>query len=210
MLRNHVLTIVLLTLVLFGCGPRHIQYRAVVDRLECAGDRAVAVAVLDTRPYIRNKERDPSYVGVLRGGYGNPFVERTVSGAPLADDMLVTIGDSLRARGFAIVALQTSLNDTPASVMTQFGAASAQRLVLLELNEWRSDYLPKAYTPERSNLFIDVKMTVLDQKKKQLTAKQLREDLTLPSGWPAHTVPNVYQEKIRQLFNDPNVCKALR
>jgi hypothetical protein len=210
MRRTHVLAMMLIIFIIIGCGPRGVRYTALLNNLECSSNRSVAVAILDERPYILNKEKDPSYVGIMRGGYGNPFNTWTESGGPLADDMLTTVIDSLRARGFAVMPLKTSTTDSLNSVMTKFSASGADRLIFMDLKEWYSDYLPKAFVVERSTLFLNVEVTVFDRNQKNIVKNNLKEELSLPSGWPENTVPDVYQRKIRQLIDDSRVCRALQ
>jgi hypothetical protein len=210
MRRAHTFAMMLVIFIMIGCGPRGIRYTATLNNLECTSNRSVAVAILDERPYVLNKEKDPSYVGIMRGGYGNPFNMWTESGAPLADDMLTTVTDSFRARGFTVMPLKSSTADSPNSVMAKFSASGADRLILMEVKEWQSDYLPKAFTAERSNLFINVEVAVFNRNQKSIEKSNLQEELTLPSGWPDSTVPDVYQKKIQQLIDDPRVCRALR
>jgi hypothetical protein len=210
MLRKHMLAMVLVIFIIIGCGPRGIRYTATLHNLECTSNRSVAVAILDERPYVLNKEKDPSYVGIMRGGYGNPFNIWTESGAALADDMLTTVTDSLRTRGFTVMPLKSSTTDSPNSVMAKFSASGADRLILMEVKEWQSDYLPRAFTAERSNLFINVEIAVFNRNQKSIEKSNLREELTLPSGWPENTVPDAYQRKIRQLIDGSRVCQALR
>jgi hypothetical protein len=214
MRRTHLLAMMLVIFiiigVIIGCGPRGIRYTATLNDLQCASNRSVAVAILDERPYILNKEKDPSYVGIMRGGYGNPFHTSTESGAPLADDMLTTVTDSLRARGFTVMPLKTSTPDSRKSVMAKFSASGADRLFLMDVKEWQSDYLPRAFTPERSNLFLNVEVAVFDRNQKMIGKNNLQEELTLPSGWPESTVPDVYQRIFRQLIDDSRVCRALQ
>ena len=209
MKKTYLLTMILVVFIV-SCGPRGIRYTAMLNNIECTSSRSVAIAILDERPYILNKEKDPSYVGFARGGYGNPFNTWTESGAPLADDMLTTVADSLRAKGFAVTPLKTSITDSPNSVMARFSASGADRLILVNLKEWYSDYLPRAFTPERSNLFLNVDVAVFDRNQTNIVKNNLQEELTLPSGWPENTVPDVYQKKIRQLIDNPRVCAALQ
>jgi len=204
------MAVILVIMLLIGCGPRGIRYTATLSDLKCSAKSTVAIAVLDQRPYVLKKEKESNYVGLVRGGYGNPFDIWTESGSPLADDMLKTIADSLRSRGFSVTPLKTSVGETPSAVLTRFGAAKADRLLLLVLREWYSDYLPEAFAQERSNLFISVEVQVFGRNQKQLAKTAFKEDLILPSGWPEETVPDVYQRKIRQLIDDARICRALQ
>ena len=149
-------------------------------------------------------------MGIMRGGYGNPFNTWTESGGPLADDMLTTVIDSLRARGFAVMPLKTSTTDSLNSVMAKFSASGVDRLIFMDLKEWYSDYLPRAFVAERSTLFLNVEVTVFDRNQKHIVKNNLKEELSLPSGWPENTVPDAYQRKFRQLIDDSRVCLALQ
>jgi|LSQX01.2.fsa_nt_gb hypothetical protein len=210
MRRAYVTVMILIVFLAVGCGPRGIRYTATLHDLTCSSSRSIAVAVLDERPYILKKEKDPSYVGLIRGGYGNPFDMWTESGAPLAEDMLHTITDSLRARGFKVTPLKTAAVNSREAALAGFKAADTDRLLLLVIREWYSDYIPAAYTPERSNLFVHVEAGVFNRNQKKTAGKNLMEDLTLPSGWPYETIPSVYQSKISGLINDSRICRALQ
>ncbi len=206
----HCLATLLVLLILTACGPRGIQYTATLDDLGCSATRSVAVAVLDERPYVLNKEKEPSYVGTMRGGFGNPFGTQTESGAPLAEDMRTTLVDSLRAHGFSVKPLVPSGTDSLDAVLDRFAASDAERLIVLELKEWHSDYSPRSFGPERSELFVNADLAVFDRQRNAIARNHLQEELALPSGWPEKTVPEVYRKKIRQLIGDPRICRALR
>lgn len=68
------LVMILLGLACFlsACFPKY-RYDRMNVALNRAGSGSVAIAVLDQRPYVRSGEKDPSFVGIMRGGYGNPF-----------------------------------------------------------------------------------------------------------------------------------------
>jgi len=205
-----IFLLMLAVLIVAGCGPRGIRYTATLNNLECKSARSLAVAVLDERPYIRNREKDPSFVGIMRGGYGNPFNTFTESGAPLADDMLATLTDSLRAGGFAVTPVKTSPADSRNAVIDRLLVSGAQRFLLMDIREWQNDYLPKAYAAERSDLFISVEISVLNRNRKVIAGQRLKEDLSLPSGWPEKTVPDVYQRTLKRLLDETRVCQALQ
>ncbi|HPJ96634.1 MAG TPA: hypothetical protein PK022_04950 [Syntrophales bacterium] len=203
-----VLALVIVCLI--GCGSRAINYNATLSDLRCASFRSVAVAVLDARPYILKKQKEPNYVGLMRGGYGNPFDMWTESGAPLADDMLSTIVDSLSAKGFDVTPVKTSTGDSMNSVLAKLKDSQAERLLLVDMKEWYSDYLPKAFAAERSTLFINLEVTVFDRNQKKLAKHNLQEVLELPSGWPYDTIPDVYQIKFTKLLDDARICGTLK
>ncbi len=192
-----------------GCSPRGIRYNTTLDNLRCEGKSTVAVAVVDERPYVVSREKDPGYVGTMRGGYGNPFDQFTESREPLAADMLATVSQSLRGRGYNVLPVRASAGENRTAALEKFGATRADRLLILVLKEWKSDYLPRAYTAERSELFVKAELVVMDKRRRTLAVVNLQEEITLPSGWPEDTVPEMYQRKIRQILDDPRICRNL-
>src|SRR2546428_9600965 len=75
-------------LLLSGCaiGNRY-AYQTVVASPQVSGTTAVSIATYDQREYVRSGTKDPQFVGLQRGGYGNPFDVRTEGDRPLADAM---------------------------------------------------------------------------------------------------------------------------
>lgn len=210
MKRIYVVLLILLILFAIGCGSRTIKYNATLNDLKCASARSVAIAVLDERPYVLKNQKDPNYVGLMRGGYGNPFDMWTESGAPLADDMLSTVSDSLSARGFTVTPVKTTTADSINTVISRLKDTHAERLLLIDMKEWYSDYLPEAFAAERSTLFVNLEITVLDRNQKKLAKNNWQEVLNLPSGWPYDTIPDIYQNKISKLIDDARICGALK
>jgi hypothetical protein len=73
---------------LSGCavGNQH-QYAGVAPDLTLKATHSVAVVVVDRRPYVVSGDKDPDFVGLQRGGFGNPFDVTTASGKALASDI---------------------------------------------------------------------------------------------------------------------------
>ena len=71
-----------------GCaiGNTH-RYDLGNAALVAESDKRVAVCVADERPYVLSGEKPGSFVGLLRGGFGNPFDINTTSGEPMASDI---------------------------------------------------------------------------------------------------------------------------
>ena len=58
------------------------------------------MATQDRREYVLSGNKDPQFVGLQRGGYGNPFDVRTSDDRPLAEDMTTAIVAAMAGRGF--------------------------------------------------------------------------------------------------------------
>jgi len=94
--------IVLVGVLLSGCavGNRY-AYQTVVASPQVSGTTAVGVATHDQREYVRSGAKDPQFVGLQRGGFGNPFDVRTEGDKPLADAMTAALVNTLMKKGSA-------------------------------------------------------------------------------------------------------------
>lgn len=94
---------------------------------------AVEVWVLDQRPYVMSGGKSANFVGVTRGGFGNPFDMTTTSRQALAQDLDSAISEGLQNSGVsAVIASEATVRDQKAS-------ASTKRLLLVTLKQWKSD-----------------------------------------------------------------------
>lgn len=193
-----------------GCaiGTRH-QYRDVVAALQASGSGTVAVATHDEREYILNGDKKPDFVGLQRGGYGNPFDVRTASGRPLAEDMTDAIAASLRLRGFQATPVTVAHTENASAVRQRLIDTRADRAVLLILNEWKADSMTN------TELIFSTTLRVLDRAGHVLAEKNLiGSDNLGGSFWnpPAHArkaVPEAFRAKLETLLNSPEVAAAL-
>jgi len=203
--------IVLSVLFLAGCAVgQTIQYHVAELELKSSGNTMVAVAAVDNRPYIKDGEKERTYVGNLRGGLGNPFNLSTESGKPLADDMTSVICASLKKNGFACTPVSVGPNEPQSQIKNKLQATNASSLLLLSINEWLSS------TYQNTGLTYDLVLTVMDKQGARLAEKKLRgEDELGGSFWspPDHAkeaVPVAYKKKLELLLNDPAVINSLK
>jgi hypothetical protein len=194
-----------------GCavGNRH-SYNDVVADLTVSGSRAVGVATHDQRQYVKDREKTPDFVGLQRGGFGNPFNITTASGQPLAIDMTGALVASLAKKGYKAVPVAVTQDEDQTAVLDKLKAVRAERLILLVLKEWKSD------TYMNTALQYDVTMKVCDQDGKVLAEKMIQgKDDMGGSSWnpPAHArqaVPRAFKGKIEELLNSPEIAQALQ
>jgi hypothetical protein len=197
--------------MLAGCGSSYrINYSNVRADLNYSGTRTVAVGVLDKRPYVISGENDPRFVGTMRGGYGNPFDLWTTSDLRLSDEMASTMAESLRGKGFKVVSTKAVVGKDGSGMLNEMKATGAQRLVFMVMNDWWSNYYPRSFGAEKSELIIDVELKVMDNSKKSLGSKKLKEIVNVESGWPQDTIPGWYKKKMTELLNDKGIQKALK
>ena len=199
----------LLALALGGCavGNRY-AYQNVVASPQIAGTATVSVATHDQRTYVRSGSKDPQFVGLQRGGFGNPFDVRTEDDKPLADAMTTALVNTLAKKGFRAQPVIVAHSMTLAEVQQQVSRTAADRAVVLTLQEWKSD------TALRVGLSYDMTMTVLDRGGAVLAEKRLegRDNLgaaSLPSS-VGPMVGEAFKTKLEQMLDDPAVSAALR
>ena len=205
------LLVVLVVAVTAGCavGNKH-GYSAVRPELGVQGNRSVAVAAQDARPYVVSGNKTPDFVGLQRGGFGNPFDVTTESGKPLVDDIAATIASSLERKGFKSTAVKVAPSGTRADVRPLAAQARSERIALVLIREWKSD------TYMNTALLYDVTLYVYDNAGNELAVNRItgRDDLG-GSAWnpPEHAkgaVPAAFTKKIEELFAPDAVAKSLR
>jgi len=155
-------------------------------------------------------EKDASYAGTIRGGYGNPFDAWTVSENPLATDLTGVIVSALTAKGFQPRPVELGGGLSAQDAVKESIKGDEERVILLTLKEWRTD------TYIRTSLYVDVLLKVLDGQGRELAAvTSAGEDDLGGNAWnpPAHAreeTPKATKKRIEQLLNHPDVIDALK
>jgi hypothetical protein len=200
--------IVLLSIFMMGCavGNTYDYDGSAVD-LPVQGQGKLGLAVLDMRPYILSGDKDPSFVGLQRGGFANPFEVHTDSGNPLTQDMAAAIGTELKTNGFEVVDIRVS---TPsASVVAEAVQRSgAPRSVVLTVSKWKTD----AYM--NLGLTYDLTLEVFDASANQLADANISGHKEKLGGagmesTNSDSAANAFSAKVGRLFNNPGIKAAL-
>ncbi|AVM74822.1 YajG family lipoprotein [Magnetospirillum gryphiswaldense] len=185
-----------LTLSLAACAVGNtVDYRDVVPPLGVSGAKSVAVEAVDQRPYVLAGDNTPQWVGMVRGGFGNPFGVHTVSGAPLSSDLTQSIIDSLKQGGVKAV---------PATARM-----ATDRTLLVTIKNWKSDSMVT------TSIYIDAEAEVRDQAGTVLARNSVQERVVnegevavLPPG-KLERAKAVFRRLMDQLLNT-SIRDALR
>lgn len=204
---TRVLSAIFAAVLLAGCAAgQKFNYSTAHIPLQIAPTAtSVSVAVLDTRSYIVSGRKKESFVGLSRGGYGNPFEVTTSSGGPLATEMGTALAAALGGSGRTV---------SPVTVKPAGGVDAARRAlvaggtakgVLLTLREWKTD------TMMRTGLDYDVSLEVLDASGRTLASKDLSgKDVSGAAITSAERdAQRWFGDKLAQLLADPAVAAAL-
>lgn len=206
-----IVVALLLVLTVSACaiGNQH-QYSGVVPNVAAQTTQSLAIGVQDRRAYILDGTKKENFVGVQRGGFGNPFDVTTTTDGPLAIDVRDSIAASFKNKGVQVTTVELKPGLAPTAATQALVQPGKDRAILITLTEWKSD------TFMNTALIYDVTVRVLDRTGRILADNKIsgRDDLS-GSGInpPAHAksaVPAVFRTKFEQLLNAPQVAAALR
>lgn len=196
--------------LLAGCAiGQKIDVRSGDANVAYGGSGSVAVAAHDRRPYILDKDKMPEFVGLMRGGYGNPFDVVTVSGKPLANELAGILSRILSNAGYSArpVVVPYSTNDTQTRAL--IAGTGVKRGLLLTVKELKSD------TYMSTGLNYDLVMEVTDGKGRTIaSASAAGEDNLGSSAWNPPKVaknrtPDAVAGKLAELLDRPAIHEAL-
>lgn len=134
------ITFLLVVILLTGCAVGNkYSYQASQMALPVTPEenKVLVLLVTDLRPYILSGDKPPDFVGLQRGGFGNPFDVTTTSGRPMTDDMSAAIANGLLNVGYEVI-------DAPkgadlGELVDKAINSGASRIVVLNVKEWKSD-----------------------------------------------------------------------
>jgi len=195
----------LLVVLLAGCavGQKHDYVNPSVE-VPIKSSTKLAVAVHDQRPYVVSGQKPPTFVGLQRGGWGNPFDVTTQSGAPLADDMQRTIVGALERSGNTVVGVTLSPTTSPADAKVTLLQADAMKFLLLTLHEWKSDQYAN------TTFYCDVSLEILDSRGTVVETKRLSRQDEIGGGMSKSTMPGAFRRTLEELFWSGEIRQALR
>lgn len=204
-----ILLIVLTALALGGCAfGRTYSYSDQPINIPGANvsSKTLGLAVQDRRAYVLSGNKSPVFVGLMRGGFGNPFDVNTGSGRPLADEMREALTKALTAKGFTITGVSVAPGDSGDSARRKLAETGAKRSAFITFNEWKSDSMMN------TDIHFDMVLTVLDEKGNPLATNTLRGVDNIGSAGldPTPSVLKAFGRKMETLFDDPKVVAALR
>jgi len=168
----------------------------------------VAVGVQDRRPYVASREKGPQFVGLSRGGFGNPFDVETESGRPLSDEMAGVIAQSLRQRGTQVAVVPLQVRDSPEAALERLARSGAPRALHVTIDEWRSD----SYAG--TGLAYALLAVGYDASGRKLGECRVAGDDDLGGSMGIHSakeaLPAEMAKRLEQLLGDPALDAVLR
>ncbi|HET9475803.1 MAG TPA: hypothetical protein VFO82_18020 [Steroidobacteraceae bacterium] len=195
-------------LALGGCavGQKFSYADGYIALLPGRSDTPAAVAVLDQRSYILSGDKRENFVGLSRGGYGNPFNVTTKTGAPMAVDMASAVARALEANGQPAKAVVVPVAGGTEGAKSALLSSGAERLMLFTLREWKTD------TMARTGLWFDVTLDVFDAAGETLASKQITGQ-EISGGTIVSAEKDAqkwFSEKIGLLLDNRDIASAMK
>jgi hypothetical protein len=207
-MRNVVFTI--LAILITGCAAGNkYDYRESFITLPVKSDNRVTVvlSVKDMRPYVLNGDKGADFVGLQRGGFGNPFDVTTASGRPLTEDMSESIEASLTDKGYKVVNAHGA-SDVDDLVNTALNEG-ADRIILLVVHNWKSDIYMSI------TLHSDMRLKIYDSGGDLLAENEMIfvEEVggaMIGAEKNSREVTEEFAKRMGYMFNKENIRRALQ
>ena len=152
----------------------------------------VSATVTDQRPYVVNNDKDPSFIGKYRGGFGNPFDVKTEGARPLARVVQVEVESELRSLGFTV-----SRDDV-------------NRQLSVIIKDWNFDGF------QDTRFWYAASVTVLDAEGQELVERYVSDEKTIEGDWMGarggmeREIDELYAGFIHGMIRDnPDIMAAL-
>lgn len=193
----------------FGASGNRVNYRDTQMKVAYAGTGPVVVATLDSRAFIINGDKPASFVGQIRGGFGNPFQVRTESGQALSQDISASIAAALAGAGYTATVDAVAKDETPDQAAARLAAKTSGRVVIVQLRDWKSD------TYMTTTLRYDVTISTYDAQGRKIDSvvAQGEETPMVKVGFSLKptlaAIAAIYHDKFQAWLNDDKTRVAL-
>jgi hypothetical protein len=209
--KNHLFwSLIILPLLFQGCGTYNFANVMPNIQVVTQKSKAVSVATSDQRHYVLTGTCPPTYVGIRRGGYGNPFRVYTESGLPLADDLTKAVSESLSNRGYKSSPVFVKYTDDYTKILGLLKERKAESSLLFVIKKWDSD------TFVNIGLDYEIELTVFNEGMTKLASTSVSEkgdrpgSILFDESVAEREVTNAFKKALETLLNDPKILLAIQ
>jgi len=197
-----------LLIVVSGCAiGNKYDYSQANASLPLTGSGELGAGVVEMRSYVLDGDKTPNFIGLQRGGFGNPFDVKTSSGKAMTDDMTDVLSRALNSAGYTVKQLYFSSPDS-AVVADIIVKENKEKNVILMVKEWKTDVMMNF------RLIYDLDLQVIDSQGNVLASNTLEGDEKLGgAGFESQNSKSAvaaFETKIGRLFNNPEIIAALQ
>lgn len=194
--------------VITGCAVGNTySYRESDLAIPVSGDEAIGLTVVDRRPYVLSGDKPAAFIGLQRGGFGNPFDVTTESGQPLAAEVQTALANAMRKRGYKVIELYPS-SSSESDILRAIQSGKMAKNVVLVFREWKTDAMMSL------GLSHDLVLQVLGPDGTTLgsSSSQSHKESLGPAGFEdqnALLAKRAMASKVEALFRDTSIQDAL-
>jgi hypothetical protein len=196
-------------ILLSGCavGNKYDYRSSMIDLpIKSINYKDIVLSVEESRSYVLDGKKKPNFVGMQRGGFGNPFDVTTVSSKPLTEDMSVAITNALKKSGYEVL----NINGSPhiGFLVNTAAKSGAKRIIILKVNEWKSDIYMSI------TLHCDIELRVFNAEGEMLAQSDMKFVETIGGGQitgarNSEVVANEFAKRIGYLFNKKEIRSVM-
>lgn len=194
--------------ILTGCavGNTH-SYDQAVPAVNATSGINLGLGVQDVRVYVLDKNKPESFVGVTRGGYGNPFDVNTTNGKPLADNVAISLKKALESKGAKINVVALPLGMSKQDAIKTLSQKSPKS-ILVTISEFKSDtYINTKFDYSvRVDVYQDGQLLAT---KRVEGPENLGGNFIDPFSHAREVLPPAYKKIFRELLTSPEIAKHL-
>ncbi|SFK27443.1 hypothetical protein SAMN04488082_1195 [Desulfomicrobium apsheronum] len=203
------LALICMLFVVTGCavGNKYDYHtRTISLPVKSEMHKKIIFDVEDLRPYVQSEKKKPNFVGLQRGGFGNPFDVTTASGNPLAMDMKESVTRALNDSGYDVVSVNKEFDKKSlGDIALQNNVA---RVIILTINEWKSDVYMNI------TLYCDLVLSIYNDSGSLLIKNDMKFEeaiggAQISASKNSDTVSSEFGRRIGYLFNKKEVRDAL-
>jgi hypothetical protein len=216
LIRSFILLLSLVVIHLPSEAKFKIEYRNIELKIEANSNITYAVAVLDKREVVTNKNQGPEFVGYIRSGTGIAYPIWTASGNTFTDDITLSIINAIQKSGAKATQISTSFSMNTSEVIDKLKATNADKLILVIIDEWRNDTRPW-HMKVATEMIWNLRLQVLDgtgtlkaENKVEGRDGGINPSLSSNTKKIKLITDKYYKEKMEKLFTGDNIVSNLK
>ncbi|CAH0524888.1 hypothetical protein [Vibrio hippocampi] len=164
----------------------------------------ISIAVLDQRPYVLNKDKEPNFEGIIRSGFGIPYSYSTITGEPMSLYLGKRLEYGIEQKGVNVEQQQTDTATQFSDLMSKL-KNDQQPSIVVVLNEWKYDFHALS-----DNSWYDVDITVADSTGKTVLTKNYKGEDDIPDGGViGNEMMLIYKARFEKIFSDPELRQVI-
>jgi len=202
-----ILPLLLAVALLSGCAVGNkINYTNAQLSVKYPTKNRIALGVQDRRAYVVAKKKDGNFVGVYRGGFGNPFDVTTKSTNNLSDDIEHIIARTMNQDDGHVVPFVIGVITSNEELRQTIKNSNATKTLVVVINEWKSDST-NSFFHRVTNFDFDLVAVVYGAKTEQLAMKVVKGTEQIAGGamggfsYVEDAAPNVLRAKLEELLS---------